>query len=130
MRFFHLLALSLLILPAAGCKQSQAVPPELVGNWVTQDAKYQGKSLSIDPEGFIVLIVDENTTPKAEHIDRLTSTSEAGVTTYVFEASDQDGAHDKITVMYRAANGGELRLSHPNQVVWQREAPAQDTPAQ
>ena len=128
MRFFRIWLLSLLILPAAACKRSPAIPEELVGSWVTQDAKYQGKTLSIDPEGFIVMIVDEDTMPKEEHIDRMTSKSEAGVTTYVFEASDQDGTHDKITLMYRPLNGGELRLAHPNQVVWQRATP--DTPAQ
>jgi hypothetical protein len=120
MRFVRLLPLLLLMLPAGACNQSQAIPRELVGNWVTQDAKYQGKTLVIDAEGFVVLIVDEDTMPKAEHIDSMTSKSEAGVTTYVFEASDQAGVRDKITVMYRAANGGELRLAHPSQVVWHR----------
>jgi hypothetical protein len=132
MRFFRLLPLALLILPAAACKRSQAVPQELVGNWATQDAKYQGKMLSIDQE-FIVVIQDENTPPKVERIDRMTSTNEAGVTTYVFEASDDTGAHDKVTLMYRPFNGGELRLSHPNSVVWQRAAPDQtqdQTPTQ
>jgi len=79
----------------------------------------------IDPEGFVVLIVDEDTMPKAEHIDRMTSKSEAGVTTYAMEVSDQAGLQTKITVMYRPVNGGELRLAHPNQVVWQRAAPTQ-----
>jgi hypothetical protein len=133
MRFFRLLTLALLIMPAAACKHSPAIPQELVGTWVTQDARYQGKSLMIDPEGFVVLVVDEDTAPRAEHVDRLTSTREAGVATYVFEASDQAGLHNKITVMYRDVNGGELRLAHPNQVVWQRATPDQtsdQTPAQ
>ena len=108
------------MIPAVACKQSQAVPRELVGNWVTQDARYQGKTLVIDAEGFIVLIVDEDTMPKAEHIDSMTSKSEAGVTTYVFVASDQAGVQNKYTLMYRPLNGGELRLAHPNQVVWHR----------
>jgi hypothetical protein len=124
MKFFRLLLLTLLILPAAACKDAQPVPQELVGNWVTQDAKYQGKMLSIDPEGYVVLIVDEETTPKAERIDRMSSKTEAGVTTYVFEASDLAGQNDKITLMYRPLNGGELRLAHPNSVVWHRETPA------
>jgi len=122
MRWFRLLPLLLLIIPAVACKESPPVPQELVGNWVTQDAKYQGKTLVIDPEGYIVLIVDEDTMPKAEHIDHMTSTEVAGVTTYVLDASDQAGTHDRITVMYRAVNGGELRLAHPSQVVWQRAA--------
>jgi hypothetical protein len=125
MRFFRLLPLCLLIMPAAACRQSQTVPQALVGSWVTEDAKYQGKSLMIDQQGFIVLVLDEDTSPKPERIDHMTSTSEAGVTTYVFETSDQAGLHDKITVMYRAVNGGELRLSHPNQVLWRRAEPAQ-----
>jgi hypothetical protein len=108
------------MIPAVACKQSQAVPQELVGNWVTQDARYQGKTLVIDAEGFVVLIVDEDTMPKAEHIDKMTSKSEAGVTTYVLEASDQEGVQNKFTLMYRPLNGGELRLAHPNQVVWHR----------
>ena len=120
MKFLRLLPLLLLIIPAAACKHSAAVPQELVGNWVTQDARYQGKTLVIDAEGFIVLIVDEDTMPKAEHIDSMTSKSEAGVTTYVFDASDQAGVHNRFTLMYRPVNGGELRLAHPNQVVWHR----------
>jgi hypothetical protein len=124
MRFFRLLTLSLLIIPVVACKHSPGVPQELVGSWVTQDARYQGKSLVIDQD-CIVLVQDEDTLPKAEHIDRMTAASESGVTTYVFEASDQEGARDKITVMYRAVNGGELRFSHPNSVVWQRATQAE-----
>jgi hypothetical protein len=124
LRFFRLLSLSLLILPLAACKHPPAVPDELVGTWVTQDAKYQGKSLAIDQE-FIVTVLDEDTTPKAEHIDHVTTTTVAGVTTYAFEATDQAGVHDKITLTYQAANGGELRLAHPSSVVWQRAEPTQ-----
>lgn len=125
MRFFRLLAVSLLIFPAAACKRAQPIPQELVGNWVTDSAKYQGKNLIIDQDGFIVLILDGETLPKAERVDRMTATKVAGVPTYVFETSDKDGAHDKIALTYRPANGGELRLSHPSQVVWHRAALAQ-----
>jgi hypothetical protein len=128
MRFFRVLLLSLLIIPSAACNRAPAVPQELVGTWTTQDAKYQGKSLTIDPEGYVVLIVDEETTPKAQHIDHMTTKSEAGVATYAMDLTDQDGVHNKITVTYRAANGGELRLAHPDRVVWQRATP--DTSAQ
>jgi hypothetical protein len=124
MKFIRFLPLLLLLMPAAACKRLPGVPQELVGNWVTQDAKYQGKAISIDQQ-FIVVIQDEETPPKVERIDHMTASSEAGVTTYVFEASDQAGQHDKVTVMYRAVNGGELRLSHPAGVVWQRETPPQ-----
>ncbi len=120
MRFLRLLPLLVLLIPAAACNRSVAVPQELVGNWVTQDARYQGKTLVIDAEGFVVLIVDEDTMPRAEHIDHMTSKSAAGVTTYVLDASDQAGTHNRFTLMYRAVNGGELRLAHPNQVVWHR----------
>jgi hypothetical protein len=125
MRYFRLLLLSLLIMPAVACKPSLVVPKELVGSWVTQDPRYQGKILMIDGEGFIMLVVDAETLPKAERIDSMTSTTQAGVATYVLETSDQAGAHERVTVMYRAVNGGELRLAHPNQVVWQRAAPIQ-----
>ena len=120
MKFLRLLPLLVLLIPATACNHAAAVPQELVGNWVTQDARYQGKTLVIDAEGYIVLIVDEDTMPRAEHVDSMTSKREAGVTTYVLDASDQAGAHNRFTLMYRAVNGGELRLAHPNQVVWHR----------
>lgn len=129
MKFFRLLLPSLLIVLAAGCKHDQAVPQELVGNWVTQDARYKGKSLTIDQQGFIVLIVDEDSQPKAEHIDSMTVTKAAGLTTYVFETSDQADVPGKMTITYRPVNG-ELRLAHPSSVVWQRQAPAEEQPAQ
>lgn len=124
MKLLRLLPILLLILPAVACKPSPTVPRELVGNWVTQDAKYQDKTLVIDAEGFVVLIVDEDTMPKAEHIDSMTSKTEAGVTTYVLEASDQEGVQNKFTLLYRPVNGGELRLAHPIQVVWHRSTGA------
>jgi hypothetical protein len=124
MKFFRLIALALLLLPAVACNQQQKIPKELAGNWVTEDERYQGKNLIINPEGFIVLIVDAESKPRAERVESMTSTKEAGVTTYVFKTTDINGAHDTITVDYRAANGGELRLAHPNQIVWRR-APAE-----
>jgi len=120
MKIIRLLPILLLMIPAVACKPSPTVPRELVGNWVTQDARYKDKTLVIDAEGFVVLIVDEDTMPKAEHIDKMTAKTEAGVTTYVLEASDQAGIQNKFTLMYRPLNGGELRLAHPNQVVWHR----------
>ena len=104
--------------------RSPAVPKELVGNWTTDDAAYQDKSLEID-QGFIVLFLGEDTLPKAKRIDRITSTKQAGETAYVFETSDKAGTHDTIRVLYRPVRGGELRLSNPSQVLWKRATPAQ-----
>jgi hypothetical protein len=123
MRLFRLLPLFLVIVSAAGCHRSQAVPKELVGNWVTDDERYQGKTLEIDQD-FIVLFLGEDTQPKAKRIDRVTATKEAGVTTYVFETSDKAGVHESIQVLYRPARQGELRLSNPSQVVWTRATAA------
>jgi hypothetical protein len=126
MRLFRLLPLFLVILSAAGCRHfQQGVPQELLGNWVTDDENYQGKSFEIDQE-FIVLFLGEDHQPKAERIDRVSSTSEAGLITYVFETSDKAGVRDIVKVLYRPALAGELRLSNPSQVVWKRaEPPAQ-----
>ena len=123
MRLFRLLPLFLVIVSAAGCRHFQAVPEELVGNWETDDERFQGKTLEIDQD-FIVLFLGEDTLPKANRIDRVSSNKEAGVTTYVFETSDKAGVHDTITVLYRAAQKGELRLANPSQVVWKRVPPA------
>lgn len=120
MRFGRILALCVLMIPAVACRHSQSIPPELAGNWVTDDPRYAGKNMIIDKDGYITLITNPESKPKAERIDKMTSTKEAGAATYVFETTDIAGAHDKITLTYRAANGGELRLSHPNQVVWKR----------
>ena len=124
MRLLRLLPLFLVLLSATACFRSSAAPKELVGNWTTDDEKYQGKKLEIDQD-FIVLFFGDDAMPKAERIDHVASTQEAGGTTYVFETSDKAGVHNKIKVSYRPANGGELRLSNPSQVVWTRAAATQ-----
>ena len=124
MRLVRLLPLFFVMLSAVACTRLHAVPKELIGNWVTDDENYRGKTLAIDQE-FIVLYLGEDVLPKAERIDRFTSTKDAGGMTYIFETRDRVGAHDKIKVSYRTAHGGELRLSNPSQVVWTRAPQAQ-----
>jgi hypothetical protein len=117
MKFLGAVALSVLMVPAVACTHSVKVPQELVGNWVTDNAKYEGKNLIIDRDGYIVLILDPVSTPKASRVDSMQCKKEAGLTC-LFETTNKTGTHDKISVNYRPVNGGELRLAHPNNVVW------------
>jgi hypothetical protein len=124
-KFPRFLLLFLLLAPAASCNKQVTVPSELVGSWVTQDARYRSKTLEIDGDGFVILFFGEDIEPKAERIDAMSTKTEAGITTYTFDTCDQADVHDKIRVNYRPVNGGELRLAHPNQVVWHRAVPGE-----
>jgi hypothetical protein len=117
MKFFRVVALSVLMLPAVACTRSVTVPKELVGNWVSDDAKYEGKNLIIDRDGYVVLILDPVSTPKASRVESMKCTKEGGLTCS-FETTDKAGTHNKLSVTYSPANGGELRLGHPSGVVW------------
>lgn len=119
-RVFPLL---LLLLVCAACRRSQDVPAELSGTWQTEEARYKDKYLKFE-ESYVTVSVGEDQLPKVELILHIEARREGPGTTYVIDARDQSGIHDRITVLYSPQNGGELRMANPRQVVWKKAAQA------
>jgi len=113
------LPIIILLLVSAGCRRSQDVPTELSGTWRTEEARYKDKFLKFE-ESYVTVSVGEEQVPKVELILHIDSHKEGAITTYIIEARDQDGNHDRVTVMYSTRNGGELRLLNPRQVLWKK----------
>lgn len=121
MNLQKLLPILILLLISAGCRRSQDVPAELSGTWRTEEARYKNKFLKFE-ESYVTVSVGEDEIPKVEFIVHIDSRRQGPSTTYIIEARDQGGNHDRVTVIYSPQNGGELRLLNPRQVLWKKSS--------
>lgn len=121
MKALKLFPLVCLLLVLSACKGIQS-PPELVGVWKTEDARYVGKFLQFD-EKFVVTGFGEEQFPKVQKITKMKVEVLGVLKNYDFDLRDEQGNTDHIRLQYIPSNGGEVQLSNPRNVVWHKFKP-------
>jgi hypothetical protein len=119
MRSYQYLLISLPLLLCLACSKVEA-PTDLVGNWRTDDPRYQDKVLRLDG-CCIVYGLGEDKDPRPEQIVSVKTQSNGAGTTYMVESIGDSKKHQKITLLYSPANGGELHIANLPKVLWKKE---------
>lgn len=99
-----------------GSGEALALPESVVGTWISEDPRYEGRSIQVDPALVVIR-------PGAEE--------QAAVGIVKDVRGWQEGAQDVIRVVYQTDEGdfsidlmpqddGSMRLRHPNEVLWVR----------
>ncbi|MFZ5571127.1 MAG: hypothetical protein ACOZF0_12020 [Thermodesulfobacteriota bacterium] len=94
------------------------------GVWKTSDPTYQGCYMEITPKS--ILFGKSDSTIDLYRITRMEERKKAGKGYYTVYYKDQDGEM-KISFEYREINGGEIRISHQENILWTLSAPAGDS---
>jgi len=100
----------------AGSAEALRLPESVAGTWISEDPRYEGRSIQIDPALVVIR-------PGAEE--------QAAVGIVKDVRGWQEGGQDVIRVVYQTDEGdlsidlmpqvgGGLRLRHPNEVLWVR----------
>ncbi len=128
----QMLLLSLLLVVLASCdwRGPQTLPEQVLGEWKTDDARYQGRFLKIEADR-ITFGLGGVAPDELEHIDRIRVASANNPADYIIKLKRNNGAPDSVALRFTPENGGELRLKNQPKVVWFRKRdPEQRQPAQ
>ncbi len=119
----------LLLLLLAGCawRGPQTLPGHIVGEWRTDEPRYQGRFLRLETDR-ITFGLGGVAPDKAEHVERVRMAPRDNPTNYDIRLKAADGATDSIALQFTAENGGELRIKSQPKVVWRRKNESAKTP--
>ncbi len=126
-----MLLVSFVLLLLAGCnwRDPQTLPEQLLGEWKTDDARYQGRFLKVETDQ-ITFGLGGAAPNELEHIERVHMEPANNPTDYLIKLKKLDGAPDSVVLRFSPENGGELRLKNQPHVVWSRNKnPIQAQPA-
>jgi len=112
--------LLLLLIACWGCdgNRSRFIPDNLVGVWRTDDPRYRGRSLELAKDSAVIGTGTDK--PSIELIDSVTIRPASEETTYSIQCRTADGTRHLLTLSFRANGDGEVRLLHPQNIVWKR----------
>ena len=121
------LALSLTLLLIAllasgtGCggEQLSAVPPQLVGEWRTADARYQGRSMNLASDR-VTFGMGHIAPDRLEHVDSVRTISVENGQEYRITLRTPEATQDTLVLDFSQENGGELHLKSQPRIVWTR----------
>ena len=112
----------LLLLPivCSGCdwNRSRFIPNDLVGVWRTEDPRYRDRSLELGKANAVIGTGADK--PSIESVESVKIQSAGEETTYSIDCRSGDGTRHLLTLRFTPNAGGEIRLSHPQNVVWKR----------
>ena len=112
----------LLLLPiiCGGCdwNRSRFIPENLVGVWRTDDPRYRGRSLELSKDIAVIGIGGEK--PSIESVEWVKTQATSEETTYSIQCRTADGTKDLLTLSFSPKGDGEIRLNHPQSIVWKR----------
>jgi hypothetical protein len=118
---FRLVAVIALALAATGCDRnvSRTLSHELDGVWITDDPRYQGRSMELSPK-FVILITGSDEPASVQWIDKVRSEStEDGLAVTVYSTDYPEGNSTRMSLRFSRANGGEVRF--PNLIAREGE---------
>jgi hypothetical protein len=96
------------------------LPGQVVGEWNTDDARYQGRFLRLETDR-ITFGLGGVAPDNSEHIERVSMAPTNNPTDYVIRLRAGDGTPDSIVLQFTPDNGGELRIKNQPKVVWKRK---------
>lgn len=112
--------LLLLAIVCGGCdwNRSRFIPDNLVGVWRTDDPRYRGRSLELGKESAVIGVGGDK--PSIESVESVKTQQPEQETTYEISSRGADGTRHVLILRFSPNGDGEIRLSHPQNVVWKR----------
>lgn len=113
--------LTVVLLVCVGCNgnTSHMLPHELDGVWVTDDVRYQGRSMELSPT-FVILVTGREEPSSVQWVDKVQCDATAdGLNLTVYSTDIRDQNSMRMSLQFRRANGGELRFQNDGRV-WKR----------
>jgi hypothetical protein len=120
--------LPLLLLTGCNWRQSKTLPTLLVGEWSTDEPRYHGRSLKLEPDR-ITFGLGGVAPDKSEHVERVKMSPSDDPTDYAIKLRTEDGTRDSLLLEFNPENG-ELRLKNQPAVVWKRKGEHSEVPQQ
>jgi hypothetical protein len=116
--------LILVLLAGIGCaKQSPKILPaqltQLTGVWTTDAERYKDRFLELSA-AFVIIGARGQAVPSVQAIKKVESQLSGERTVFTIDSSDLEGNQYQMTFEFNPANGGELRIKNPQQIVWKR----------
>jgi hypothetical protein len=112
----------LLLLPivGGGCdwNRSRFIPDDLVGVWRTDDPRYRDRTLELGKANAVIGVGADK--PSIESVESVKIQPAGEDTNYSIDCRGGDGTRHLLTLRFSPNAGGEIRLSHPPNVVWKR----------
>jgi len=117
-----MLLVSLLLLLLAGCdwRDPRTLPGQVLGEWKTDDARYQGRFLKVETDQ-ITFGLGGAAPNELEHIESVHMEPANNPTDYLIRLKRLSGASDSVVLRFTPENGGEIRLKNQPKVVWSRK---------
>src|SRR5579863_8795319 len=115
----RMLLVSLLLLLLAGCdwRDPRTLPGQVLGEWKTDDARYQGRFLKVETDQ-ITFGLGGAAPNELEHIESVHMEPANNPTDYLIRLKRLSGASDSVVLRFTPENGGEIRLKNQPKVVW------------
>jgi hypothetical protein len=111
-----------LLLPivCGGCdwNRSRFIPENLFGVWRTDDPRYRGRSIQLGKDNVVIGTGDDK--PSIELVESVRIRPAGEDTTYSIHCRTTDGTQHLLTLSFNPNGDGEIRLSHPQNIVWKR----------
>ena len=111
----------LLFLPiVCGCdgNRSRFIPDSLVGVWRTDDPRYRGRSLEFGKDRAVIGTGGDKLSIESVESVKIQPAGEE--TTYSIRCRTADGTQHFVNLRFSPNGDGEIRLSHPQNILWKR----------
>lgn len=102
------------------CSDPVPFPTQLVGNWVTDTAKYEDRYIEIDETKLI--FGTGKPEPNILFINSFEKKPQGKTTEWIFHCEIKKGERFKIVLLYYIENGSEsIQLKNTPQIFWYKE---------
>lgn len=116
----------ILLLTLCGCTRSQTqtqnyIPHELVGYWRTDAARYGNRFLKLERD-YVTIGTDEDDVASVQRVREVRTERKGKITIYSISSINSQGP-DLLRLEFEPTDGGLIRISHMQGIVWRREVP-------
>lgn len=108
----------------AGCDRNvrNMLPRDVEGSWTTDDPRYRDRFFELSPT-FLIIVTGREAPASVQWIDKVKIQPMDSETSYIVYSTDYgDDSQNQMVLVFRPANGGEIRFKNQAEV-WRRHAP-------
>jgi hypothetical protein len=114
------------LLTFCGCTRTQTktqnyVPDELVGYWRTDAPRYGDRFLKLERD-YVTIGTDEDDVASVQRVREVRTEHQGEITIYSISSINSLGP-DLLRLEFEPTDGGLIRISHMQGIVWRRETP-------